>query len=331
MPNKQLQQNVLDTFENPQIFISVDLDSWIHCRWASGADHSLWSTSEEGYKTVYGQAKPGDDFDVAIENTLSILDKHDLKITFFVLSEIAELYPDLLRRIDRLGHEVALHGKHHVDNSRYTPDEFREMIRESRGVLEDIIGKPVVGYRAANLILSSEQLSILNDEGFTYDSSVCPSRSFFGKFSEMTEAPSTPYYPARNNLAAEGNMEIVELPLGVFPIINLPSSTGVMTRVLGNWWAKLGALAMIRKKYALYYFHPYEIGPKVTPPISKFYVKLFLRNHGKAFEKQLNGLFKMMRTKGEFIRGCDLASSINSKSKASLQNKIAEGRERVAG
>jgi hypothetical protein len=320
--------DVLAPFRTPPIFLSVDLDSWVHCRWASGSEGSLWSSSFEGYQQTYGMRRPGRDFDHAIEATLALLEEHNLRITFFVLSEIAELYPKLMRRLDQLGHEVALHGKHHVDNWRFTVDGFREMIRDSRCVLEDIVGKPVVGYRAANLILSSEQLVVLDEEAFDYDSSVCPSRKFFGKFGNMSDAPMTPYHPSVRDLAVPGDLRILELPLGVMPVARLPSSTGVMTRVLGTWWAKLGALAMLRDRYALYYFHPYELGPTVTPPTRSLYVKLFLRNVGGGFHRQIGSLLAMLERRGEFLRGCDIARAIhefwpNSEAQRSPDARVA--------
>jgi len=260
---------------------------------------------------MYGMSRPGRDFDEAIERTLSLLHEQNLPVTFFVLSEIAELYPNLLRRLDDLGHEVALHGRHHVDNSRFTAAEFRMMIRESRRVLEDIVGKAMVGYRAANLILSSDQLLVLDEEGFDYDSSVCPSRLFFGKFGNMAGAPMTPYYPSARDLAVPGELRILELPLGVFPVARLPCSTGVMTRVLGAWWGRLGTLAMMRDGYAQYYFHPYELGPVLRPPTRSIYVKLFLRNVGDGFKRQLTSVLAMLGRRGEFMRGCDIARAIH--------------------
>ena len=113
MSKRSGPSTLLAPFRVPPIFISVDLDSWVHSRWASGAEgFSLWSSSFDGYQKIYGMRQPGQDFDAAIETTMALLDEHKLKITFFVLSEIAELYPDLMRRLDEQGHEIALHGKH---------------------------------------------------------------------------------------------------------------------------------------------------------------------------------------------------------------------------
>jgi peptidoglycan-N-acetylglucosamine deacetylase len=302
--------DLLVPFRAPLIFLSVDLDPWTNCRWASGGASSLWSSSFEAYQEIYGVRRPGEDFDTSIERTLALLEEYKLRVTFFVLSEIAELYPNLIRRLDELGHEVALHGRHHVDNSRFTAAAFRGMIRDSRQMLENILGKPVVGYRAANLILSSEQLVVLDEEGFDYDSSVCPSRKFGGKFSNMRGASMTPYHPSVHDLAMPGGLRILELPLGVMPLARLPCSTAVMTRVLGTWWARLGARAMLREGYVTYYFHPYELGPKIVPPTKSLYVKLYLRNVGEGFRRQLCSLLTMLHGRGEFIRGCDIARAI---------------------
>ena len=150
MLNRPAPSTLLAPFRVPPIFFSVDLDLWVHSRWASGSAGSLWPSSFDGFQEIYGMRQPGRDFEDAIEITLALLDQHKLRITFFVLSEVAELYPKLVRQLDETGHEVALHGRSHADNSRFTVDEFRAMIRDSRCLLEDIVGKPVVGYRAAN-------------------------------------------------------------------------------------------------------------------------------------------------------------------------------------
>ena len=127
----------------------------------------------------------------------------------------------------------------------------------------------------------------------------------------MTSAPTTPYYPSAHDLAAVGDLRILELPLGVMPVVRLPCSTGIMTRVLGVWWARLGMRAMLRNGYAIYYFHPYELGPVITPPTGNLYVKLFLRNVGVRFRRQLSAVLATLGRQGHFMRGCDIAHTIH--------------------
>ena len=296
--------------EKPRMFMSVDLDSWLHCRWATGGPDAIWPDSLTAYREVYGQDRPGADFHEGCEWVLDAFRRHDVSATFFILGEVATLFPDLVRRIRDEGYEVALHGMHHVDNTRYSVDEFRSMIRESRSLLEEILGHEVVGYRAANLILDSEQLAVLDDEGFLYDSSVCPTRRFFGKYGNMTGAPTAPYHPARNDLSRRGDLRIVELPHGTFPVINLPVSTGVMTRVLGAWWAYVGLARTLRRGYGLYYFHPYEVGPPINPPRDSRYIRLFLRNVGGSYQRSLEWLISRLLERAEFVQGRQLAEML---------------------
>src|SRR5438445_774707 len=86
-------------------------------------------------------------------NTAVILDllaERGIRGTFFVLGWIADRYPALIKRIAAAGHEVASHGYSHQLIYRQTPTEFREETLRSKNLLQDLIGAPVLGYRAAS-------------------------------------------------------------------------------------------------------------------------------------------------------------------------------------
>jgi len=111
------------------------------------------------------------------ERILDLLGKRDLRATFFVLGWVAERHPDLIRRIARGGHEVASHGYAHELITTQTPAQFREDVRRAKRTLEDLIGEPILGYRAPSFTITSETiwaLPILVEEGHRYDSSVFP-------------------------------------------------------------------------------------------------------------------------------------------------------------
>ena len=113
--------------------------------------------------------------------------------TFFVLGWIAERYPDLVRRIQKEGHEIACHGYAHRLVYTQSKDEFREDIKRAKSILEDITGSEVVGYRAPSYSITNKSkwaLEILVEEGFKYDSSIFPIRhDFYG----LPEAPRFPF------------------------------------------------------------------------------------------------------------------------------------------
>src|SRR5438270_4452863 len=70
------------------------------------------------------------------------------KATFFVVGELARAQPDLVHDIADGGHEVASHGWDHQRVHNFTPEQFRQDVRWSKDALEQILGRPVVGYRA---------------------------------------------------------------------------------------------------------------------------------------------------------------------------------------
>ncbi|MBE0618052.1 MAG: polysaccharide deacetylase family protein, partial [Proteobacteria bacterium] len=115
-------------------------------------------------------------------NTFRVLDlltERGVRATFFVLGWVAERYPGLVRRIAEEGHEVASHGYGHRRVYTQTREEFREDVRRSKGLLEDLTGERVLGYRAPSYSISPTCLwafDELFEAGFTYDSSVFPVR-----------------------------------------------------------------------------------------------------------------------------------------------------------
>ena len=117
--------------------------------------------------------------DAPLIRILELLETHKAAATFFVLGWIAERHPDLVRSISGAGHDVASHGWGHRRVTTLDPAQFRESVRRSKELLEDLTGRPVRGYRAPSFSIVPGRewaLEILVEEGFTYDSSLFPIR-----------------------------------------------------------------------------------------------------------------------------------------------------------
>lgn len=112
-----------------------------------------------------------------VEKILSILSVQGVHATFFILGWVAQKHPELVRTIASYGHEIASHGFGHELITSQTPGLFREDVRNSKDILENIIGGPVHGYRAPSFTITPETkwaLPILVEEGYVYDSSIFP-------------------------------------------------------------------------------------------------------------------------------------------------------------
>ncbi|HLA15042.1 MAG TPA: XrtA system polysaccharide deacetylase [Gemmatimonadaceae bacterium] len=117
--------------------------------------------------------------EVGLRLLLDLLSEHDARGTFFVLGWVAERAPGLVREIVERGHEVASHGSDHRRVTTISREEFRESVRGSKQVLEDVTGQEVYGYRAPSfsIIRGGEwALDILVQEKYRYDSSLFPVR-----------------------------------------------------------------------------------------------------------------------------------------------------------
>jgi len=104
-----------------------------------------------------------------------LLSEHSTKATFFVLGWVAERHPDIVKDLVQQGHEIASHGYGHELVHTQTPTQFREDVRRSKQILEDLIGRPVMGYRAPSFSITSQTewaISVLIEEGYRYDSSI---------------------------------------------------------------------------------------------------------------------------------------------------------------
>jgi polysaccharide deacetylase family protein (PEP-CTERM system associated) len=109
------------------------------------------------------------------DTILTLLERHQVKATFFILGWIAERHQSMLKRISSAGHEIASHGYDHKLVYEMTLDEFAADVKKSLDIIEGVIGIKVKGFRAPSFSLSAEnfdKFKILAEMGIVYDSSL---------------------------------------------------------------------------------------------------------------------------------------------------------------
>lgn len=194
---------------------------------------------------------------------LDLFDHYEVKATFFVLGWVAERLPALVREIVHRGHELASHGYGHELVYAIGPERFRQDVRLSKNILENISGQKIRGYRAPSYSITAKSLwalRILVEEGFAYDSSIFPIRH------DVYGIPGGERFP--HDIQTESG------PIREFPIstleVKLPGKKFSLPIAGGGYLRLLPAPVVGRairkinegeKKPAVVYFHPWEIDP----------------------------------------------------------------------
>ena len=107
-----------------------------------------------------------------IWNILELLDKYQIKATFFVCGTTAEKYPDAVQAAQKSGHEIAGMSYSFESVRTSSTDRERSIIRRSVQVLEGITGARIQGWRCPDYRISPQTHDILAEEGFAWDSSM---------------------------------------------------------------------------------------------------------------------------------------------------------------
>ncbi|MGA3333123.1 MAG: polysaccharide deacetylase family protein [Terracidiphilus sp.] len=116
---------------------------------------SLWPGSRIFGKALIAPARPGElalTFDDGPNATwtprlLDLLEKHDVRATFFLLGSRAEAQPDLVRRMAVAGHVIGEHSWSHPNLARISSSRIREELKRTQDMLEQITGAQVKFFR----------------------------------------------------------------------------------------------------------------------------------------------------------------------------------------
>ena len=192
------------------------------------------------------------------DRILAQLETAGVKATMFTLGWVAERYPQIVHRIVAAGHELASHGYGHAQVDSQTREVFTQDVTRARGLLEDLGGVAVTGYRAPTFSISARTpwaYDVLAETGHRYSSSVYPVRH------DLYGAPNAPRLPHEVVAGA-----LWELPMTTIQLAgrNIPCSGGGFFRLLPYRLFRLGLgrFNATEQNPGMFYTHPWEIDPQ---------------------------------------------------------------------
>ena len=144
-----------------------------------------------GRLTLLSEAQYG--IGAGLQRLVRLLHAHDIKATFYVPGEVADNYPDEVRKLFDDGHEIGHHGYFHLFTDTVRQVEEREELLRGIEALVRVTGDRPAGYRSPGWELTPVTLELLVQEGFGYDSSCM--------------GDDNPY------MLRDGSRQILELPI----------------------------------------------------------------------------------------------------------------------
>lgn len=196
------------------------------------------------------------------EQILQIYSYHGVKGTFFTLGLIAEYYPGLVKQIYKEGHELAVHGYHHLLFNKMTPELAFQELDSAKKRIEDVSGTRVYGHRAPAFSINpatSWAFDVLVKCGFEYDSSVMPCRGPHYGWPEFPKEITT-IHTARAN-------KLIEVPMSATPFMGreIPACGGSYMRLAPYKLTKRFFNTIRKNHHPIVYIHPYELDTQRYP------------------------------------------------------------------
>lgn len=134
--------------------------------------------------------------ELLIPRVLEILERCNLKITFFIVGQDAALEKNrrAIAEITRQGHDVGNHSFNHEPwLPAYHAEKIKKEIIDTEQVILDVTGQKPLGFRGPGFCWSQDLLSLLAEFNYLYDASTLP--TYLGPLGRL-------YYFAKSGLSA---------------------------------------------------------------------------------------------------------------------------------
>jgi len=173
---------------------------------------------------------------LGLENILNILNKHNVKATFFSTVVFAENNKDLVEKLLLEGHELASHTWFH---SKFSNED----LKKSKDKLEEMFNTKVLGLRMPRM--SKIDANEVERAGYLYNSSINPTW-IIGRYNNLNI--SRKFFFQKEVLQIPASVSPLRIPLFWLSFHNFPV----------NIYRYLVKRTLAKDKYLNIYFHPWE-------------------------------------------------------------------------
>lgn len=234
-------------------------------------DIEEWYLRKMRYGDTYDKY---DVLDSYLNQILDVLEERGMKGTFFCVGGMATDFPEVVRRIERKGHEIGCHSHRHTWINKMTYEEVKEDTRTAVDALQQCIGKKVKSYRAPAFSIGENNkwaFEILQECGIERDASVFPAKRDFGGFPQFGHKTPT--------MIVYNESRIKEFPICTTRL------AGKELAYSGGGYFRFFPLGFIQKEmkradYAMTYFHINDLVQEMNGVMTKEAYESYFKEPG---------------------------------------------------
>ena len=205
-----------------------------------------------------------------VEQVLEFLERKGVRGTFFCLGKTAKENRDLIATIASHKHEIASHGWSHTLLDKLSRRETLRELADTKALLEDLSGSPVIGYRSPCFSQNEFIYQCLQETGHEY-----------------TSMQISASYHDRYKAGSHIDNPLVDFPLPVARIggLSFPATGGGWFRLFPVFLQKR-LIINANNDHAVFYCHPWDFDPNQPRLNAPMFVRFrHLANVKRSFSK----------------------------------------------
>tara|TARA_Y100001954_G_C15819049_1_gene608944 strand:+ start:200 stop:1048 length:849 start_codon:yes stop_codon:yes gene_type:complete len=220
--------------------ISMDVEEWFHLEYFKDSEVDYSNSTLDG-----------------LDNFIKIIESRNISATFFVVGELIDKLKNKLIKLERKGHELAIHSFKHIRPTQQSIEDFKNDTKKCIIDLKKISENKFFGYRAPCFSLDRERLDCLIELDLLYDSSKINQKDH----PLYTELKIDDFKTKIRKGVYEKN-NFLEFEISTINILgkNIPISGGGYLRIIPWPIYKFLLKRYLKKnKFFNFYIHPFEL------------------------------------------------------------------------
>lgn len=148
--------------ENKKCAVALCFDLDADTMWFGGKESTTPTQTSRGeYAVKY-----------CVPRILNLLDKYNIKASWFIPGYVMEKYPEAVLKIAECGHEIGHHGYYHKRNTEMEIEDEKRELDMGMNAFYKVLNKKPEGYRSPAWDFSDNTLDLITEYGFKYDSNL---------------------------------------------------------------------------------------------------------------------------------------------------------------